>query len=85
VPAWDTRFFPSTVTFIDRVARLSCTFRESSLFWLMCCSATHILPGQEGLYADARTIESGSGRMIEARDDGPNSENLPEGAPALAR
>lgn len=29
-PAWDTRFFPSVVTFIDWVARLSCTFKESS-------------------------------------------------------
>ena len=29
VPAWDTRFFPSVVTLIDWVARLSCTFKES--------------------------------------------------------
>jgi len=27
-PAWDTRFFPSVVTLIDWVARLSCTFKE---------------------------------------------------------
>ena len=33
VPAWDTRFFPSVVTLIDWVARLSCTFKEPSLFW----------------------------------------------------
>ena len=28
VPAWDTKFFPSVVTLIDWVARLSCTFKE---------------------------------------------------------
>ena len=36
VPAWDTRFFPSVVTLIDWVARLSCTFKEpSSWFGLL--------------------------------------------------
>jgi hypothetical protein len=33
VPAWDTRFFPSVVTLIGWVARLSCTFKEPSRFW----------------------------------------------------
>jgi len=36
VPAWDTRFFPSVVTLIDRVARLFFTFKEpSSWFGLL--------------------------------------------------
>ena len=66
VPACDTRFFPSTVTFIVRVARLFCTFKESSWSWLMCCVETHILPGQEDFYADAQTVGSGAGRIIAA-------------------
>ena len=37
VPAWDTRFFPSTVTFIDCVARLSFTFKEPSSWFVIGC------------------------------------------------
>src|ERR1022692_3710870 len=66
VPAWDTRFFPSVVTLIDRVARLSFTFKEPSWFWRMRSSATHILPEQGGFSADADTLESGAGRIFEA-------------------
>src|SRR5665213_3673887 len=65
VPAWDTRFFPSVVTLIDWVARLFFTFKEPSWFWRMCCVETHILPGQEGFYADADAVRSGTGRIIE--------------------
>jgi IS5 family transposase len=67
VPAWDTRFFPSVVTLIDRVARLSCTFKEPSWFWRMRSSATHILPEQGGFSADAGVLESGARRIFEAR------------------
>jgi hypothetical protein len=66
VPAWDTRFFPSVVTLIDWVARLSCTFKEPSWFWQMCCSATHIFPEQGGFSADAGTVGSGAGRIFQA-------------------
>ena len=60
-PAWDTKFFPSVVTLIDWVARLSCTFKESLWAWLTCCVETHILPGQGDFYADASTVRSGAG------------------------
>ena len=63
VPAWDTRFFPSMVTLIDRVARLSCTFKEPSWFCGMCCVETHILPEQGGFSGDADALESGAGRI----------------------
>jgi len=48
VPGWDTRFFPSVVTCIDRVARLSSTFKEPSSWFRFAALATAILPGQEG-------------------------------------
>jgi hypothetical protein len=54
------------VTFIERVARLICTFKEPSWFCEMCCVETHILPGQEGFYANADTVGSGPGRIFEA-------------------
>jgi hypothetical protein len=66
VPAWDTRFFPSTVTLIDWVARLSCTFKEPSSAVGIARSATCILAAGEGSYADADTAESGLGRIFEA-------------------
>jgi hypothetical protein len=68
VPAWDTRFFPSTVTFTDWVARLFSTFKEPSSWLLSTALATAILPGKEGFYADAATAESGAGRIFEVRD-----------------
>ena len=67
VPAWDTRFFPSMVTFIDCVARLFFTFKEPSPWLLSTALATAILPGKEGFYADAATTESGAGRIFEVR------------------
>jgi len=67
VPACDTRFFPSVVTLIDWVARLSCTFKEPSWFCEVLCLATYIFAGQEGFYADADTVRSGAGRIIEVR------------------
>jgi hypothetical protein len=67
VPAWDTRFFPSVVTLMDRVARLSFTFKEPSSPGWITALATAILPGKEGFYADADVVRSGAGRMIEAR------------------
>src|SRR5450756_1176376 len=85
VPAWDTKFFPSTVTFIERVARLFCTFKESSSSWLVCCVETHILPGQEDFYADASTIESGAGRIIEAKAAGRRQSPTRGGRTAPAR
>ena len=68
VPTCDTRFFPSVVTLIDWVARLSCTFKEPSWFCEMCCVETHILPGQGGFYMDADIIDSGARQIFEVRE-----------------
>ena len=42
----------------------------------MCCVETHILPGQEDFYADADTVGSGAGRIIEARQGTADDRNF---------
>ena len=57
VPAWETRFFPSVVTLIDRVARLSCTFKEPSSGLGMCCLRdSTFFQSKEGFSADAYVV-----------------------------
>ena len=52
---------------------------------MVCCVETHILPGQEDFYADASTIESGAGRIIEAKAAGRRQSPTRGGRTAPAR
>jgi hypothetical protein len=49
---------------------LGCTFKEPSCLGWKRCSATRILPSQEGSYADAQTTGSAAGRMIKVKPTG---------------